>query len=171
MRAAKHLNGSVHRFLMASKTTLLSTLVYIGVTSGLALVPQSGFAALQTPLCPMERFANTANVCTSGDINFATALVASVAQGGCIPGETVSVSLSANLELNGNNTRFDPAIFVSEDGSPIDQTIANGGPASCEVMPLQGDHFSDPPMPVLAITDNNPPSDGDICSDTIGGGG
>ena len=129
MRAADQLNISVQRFIVTSKTALLSSLLYIGVAAGLAAVPVSGFAALNS-VCPMQRFTNTANICTSGDISFATALVADTAVGGCIPGQQVAVSLKANLELNGNNTRYDPAIFVSKDGSPINLSIADGGPSA-----------------------------------------
>jgi len=166
MRAVKHLNGSTRQIITTSKSALFSSLAYLALTMGAAVVPSTAFAAL-VGICPREQlgFPN-GNICTSNDINFATALVADTQVGGCVPGQQVAVSLSANLELQGNNTRFDAAIYVSKDGSDIFLEPADGGPSQCEIMPIQGDWFATGSGD-LAITDG-PLSDGDLCSDSIG---
>ncbi|MGI9290932.1 MAG: beta strand repeat-containing protein, partial [Gammaproteobacteria bacterium] len=173
MRAAQQLIDSYRKLQTVSKSTLLSSLAYLALTAGAAGVPVTGHSA-DIGICPLEQFDfPNGNICSSNDIEFATALVADTQVGGCVPGQQVAVILSANLELQGNNQRFDPIVYVSQDGTDISLTPLEGGPAVCERMPLQMDWFADPPAPpmTLAITDDSPPADGDICSDTFGSGG
>ncbi|NND43731.1 MAG: hypothetical protein HKN58_00300, partial [Xanthomonadales bacterium] len=119
-----------------------------------------------TGLCPADTVGATLN-CTSSDITIA--LVTAQDEGTkCIHGETATLNLNTQVEINAASARHDVAAWIpttDELGKNMLLTSANGGPAECQSKGFHEPIFADPNETGPLVVDD---LDADNCGDVNG---